>query len=176
MGKLPITGINHVCVVTRDLDDLVRVYWEKYGVGPWKIYRYDDSNMTATVAGEPASFEMRAALAQLGPGSRIELIEPLDENSPYAESLRAHGDADHVHHVRLDVADYDQALAAAGPAGAAPQMSAEFAGGGDDGLAFRGTYLDTEAELGVLLEVGEAPAGFTMPGPERVYPPDSAST
>src|SRR3954452_481852 len=101
MGKLPITGINHVCVVTRDLDRLVRVYWEKYGVGPWTIYSYDESNLKATVDGEPRSFEMRAALAQLGPDSRIELIQPLDETSPYADSLRARGDADHLHHVRL---------------------------------------------------------------------------
>src|SRR5690349_4531602 len=113
MGKLPITGINHICVVTRDLDRLVRDYWEKYGVGPWSIYRYDASNMRATEEGEPIAFEMRAALAQLGPPARVELIEPLDDRSQYAESLRAHGDRDHLHHVRLDVADYDEAVAAA---------------------------------------------------------------
>ena len=71
MGKLPITGINHVCVVTRDLDRLVRVYWGKYGVGPWSIYRYDAANMQATEESEPIAFEMRAALAQLGPPARI---------------------------------------------------------------------------------------------------------
>ena len=173
MGKLPITGINHVCVVTRDLDRLVRVYWEKYGIGPWTIYRYDESNMNATVDGEPRKFEMRAALAQLGPGSRIELIQPLDEESQYAESLRARGEADHLHHVRLDCADYDEALAAATDAGAGVKMSAEFAGGGEDGPAFRCTYVDTEPALGFLLELGEAPSGFTMPSPEATYPPSS---
>jgi len=175
MGKLPITGINHVCVVTRDLDRLVRTYWEKYGIGPWSIYRYDAANMQATVDGEPRGFEMRAALAQLGPPARIELIEPLDELSQYAESLRAHGDADHLHHVRLDVGDYGEALAAASDAGAAVKMDAEFAGGGEDDLSFKATYLDTEPDLGFLLELGEAPAGFTMPSPEAVFPPPAAS-
>jgi len=171
MGKLPVSGINHICVVTRDLDRLVRVYWEKYGIGPWSIYRYDATNMRATVAGEPIRFEMRAALAQLGPPARIELIEPLDERSQYAESLRARGDADHLHHVRLDVAGYDEALAAAAEVGADVRMSADFAGGGADGPPFRSTYLETEADLGFLLELGEAPPGFTMPSPEATFPP-----
>lgn len=174
MGKLPITGINHVCVVTRDLDRLVGTYWDKYGIGPWKIYRYDASNMKATVAGRPTDFEMRAALAQLGPSSRIELIQPLDELSPYAESLRARDDADHVHHVRLDFADYEEALAAATDAGAGVKMNAEFAGGGEDEVRFKGTYVETETDLGFLLELGEAPAGFTMPRSEATYPPSSS--
>src|SRR5262249_22167479 len=144
---------------------------EKYGVGPWNIYRYDATNMRATVAGDPTNFEMRAALAPLGPGSRIELIQPLDERSQYAESLRAHGDADHLHPVRLDCAGYDEAVAAAAAAGAEVKMSAEFAGGGEDDLRFKATYVDTEADLGFLLELGEAPPGFVMPRPEAVYPP-----
>jgi len=171
MGKLPITGINHVCVVTRDLDRVVRVWCDKYGVGPWRIYRYDGSNMRAAVDGEPRDFAMRAALAQLGAGSRIEVIQPLDEASPYAESLRAHGEADHLHHLRLDVERYDQATAAAGDAGVEVKMNAEFASGGDDEQTFKATYLDTEADLGFLLELGEAPEGFTMPSPESLYPP-----
>src|SRR4051794_34627999 len=171
MGKLPVTGINHVCVVTHDLDRLVRTYWEKYGVGPWKIYRYDASNMRAFVAGEPTDFEMRAALAALGPGSRIELIQPLDERSPYAESLRASDEADHVHHVRLDFADYDEALAAAADAGAEVKMSAEFESGAEDGLAFKATSAKPNPALGFLFGLGGAPSGFGMPPPEGVYPP-----
>jgi hypothetical protein len=73
--------------------------------------------------------------------------------------------------VRLDFSDYGEALAAAADAGAGVKMSAEFAGGGADGLSFKATYVDTAADLGFLLELGEAPAGFTMPRPESVYPP-----
>jgi len=170
MAKLPITGINHFCVATRDLDRAVRIWWEKYGVGPWRLYRYGEGDMSASVDGQPASFGMRAALAQLGAGSRVEMIQPLDEDNPYAESLRAHGDADHIHHVRFDVDDYGAAIAALRESGVAEKMSASFAGGADDDLAFTATYANTEADLGFLLELGEAPAGFTMPNPESVYP------
>ena len=54
--------------------------------------------------GSPVDFKMRAALAQLGPAFRLEIIQPLDEL--YAESLSRAGGADHVHHVRLDVPDF----------------------------------------------------------------------
>ncbi len=173
MESLSISGINHVCVVTRDLDRAVRTWWEKYGVGPWKLYSYGEANMTATVDGEPASFAMRAALAQLGAGSRVEVIQPLDEDNPYAASLRARADADHIHHVRLDVGDYGEAMAALRGAGVGEKMSASFTGGEEDGLTFTATYADTERDLGFLLELGQAPAGFTMPNPESVYPPPS---
>jgi hypothetical protein len=170
MGKLPIIGINHFCVVTRDLDRAVRTWWEKYGVGPWRLYRYGEANMSAVVDGEPTSFGMRAALAQLGAGARVEIIQPLDDDNPYAESLRAHDDADHVHHVRLEVEDYGEAVAALRASGIEEKMSARFVDGGEDDLAFTATYADTEEDLGFLLEIGEAPAGFTMPSPEAVYP------
>jgi Glyoxalase/Bleomycin resistance protein/Dioxygenase superfamily len=39
-------------------------------------------------------------------GFRIEVIEPLDDRSPYARALAERGGG-HVHHVRFDVADYD---------------------------------------------------------------------
>jgi hypothetical protein len=62
-------------------------------------------------------------------------------------------------------------VAALREAGIAEKMSAGFASGSDDDLAFTATYADTAADLGFLLELGEAPAGFTMPNPEAVYPP-----
>src|SRR5262249_4132709 len=105
------TGINHVCIATHDLDRAVRTWADRYGVGPWSIYTKDASNMAATVHGQPTDFPMRVALAALPSGARIEIIEPLDDRSPYAQSLAANGGADHVHHVRFDVADHVDTVA-----------------------------------------------------------------
>ena len=58
---------------------------------------YGDANMEATVDGAPLEFRMRAALAELGPSFRIEIIQPMDERGPYGDSLRRNGDADHRH-------------------------------------------------------------------------------
>jgi methylmalonyl-CoA/ethylmalonyl-CoA epimerase len=167
------TGINHICIATNDIDRAVRIWSDRYGIGPWNLYRYDRSNMTAVVDGRPADFALRVALAQLSPTSRIELIQPLDERSPYAQSLARHAGADHIHHVRFDVGDYDAALSQLQDGlGLHTMLSAEFSGApGVDG-AFVGTYLDTEDELGFVVEIGYKPAGFAMPEPELVYPTD----
>jgi methylmalonyl-CoA/ethylmalonyl-CoA epimerase len=161
------TGINHLCIATRDLDRAVRTWADRYGVGPWSIYTKDPSNMTASVHGTPTEFAMRVALAALPSGTRIEIIEPLDDRSPYAESLAANGGRDHLHHVRFDVAGYDDAAARLRALGPAEILDARFAGSGG---SFAGTYFATEDELGLTVEVGGAPVGFAMPPPERVYP------
>lgn len=163
-----LTGLNHVCVVTADLDRAIGVWADRYGVGPWGIWTKDASNMTAAVEGRPTAFAMRVALASLPSGVRIEVIEPLDDRSPYARSLVRHGGADHIHHLRFDVDDYDTAAAhLRDDLGLDTILHAQFAG--IDG-SFTGTYLDTESDLGFVMEIGGAPEGFAMPPPEDVYP------
>jgi catechol 2,3-dioxygenase-like lactoylglutathione lyase family enzyme len=165
------TGINHICIATTDLDRAVRTWCDRYGIGPWSVWTKDASNMTAVVDGTPTEFGMRVALASLADGSRIEIIEPLDERSPYARSLARHGGADHVHHVRFDVDDYDASLAHLRDDLELPTMlSAAFSGAPGVDASFEGTYLATEDELGLLIEIGRAAEGFAMPAAERVYP------
>jgi len=164
------TGANHVCVVTHDLDAAVRTWADRYGVGPWRVFRYDAANMQAQVDGEPADFAMRAALCQLGSSFRLEVIQPLDDRSPYAKSLQKHGGADHIHHVRLDVGDYASALGRLRELGLESRLEATFAGGDPAGPRLTGAYLGTEADLGFILEIARMPEGFTMPEPEYVYP------
>jgi methylmalonyl-CoA/ethylmalonyl-CoA epimerase len=163
-----LTGLNHLCVVTADLDRAIRRWADRYGVGPWGVWTKDASNMTAAVEGRATEFAMRVALATLPSGVRIELIQPLDDRSPYAESLARHGGADHIHHLRFDVDDYDTVAARLrDEPGLRTILHAQFAG--LDG-SFTGTYFDTESELGFVMEIGGAPEGFAMPAPEDVYP------
>lgn len=165
-----LTDLNHVCVVTTDLDRAVRTWANHFGVGPWSIWTKDASNMTAAVDGRPTEFAMRVALASLPSGVRIELIQPLDDRSPYAHSLARHGDVDHVHHLRFEVDDYDGAAARLRDFGLHTILDAQFEGApGVDG-SFAATYFATEGELGFVLEIGDAPPGFAMPDPESVYP------
>jgi methylmalonyl-CoA/ethylmalonyl-CoA epimerase len=170
MPEQLFTDANHVCVVTHDLDRAVRVWWEKYGVGPWRVYAYHRSNMSATVDGRPTDFAMRAALCQLGPHFRMEIIQPLDDRSPYARSLEKHGGADHVHHVRLDVGNFDAAVDHLRGLGLAAVFEGDFKGGAEESGAVSGKYFATEDDLGFILEIANVPEGFWMPDPEYVYP------
>jgi methylmalonyl-CoA/ethylmalonyl-CoA epimerase len=166
------TGANHICVVTADLDGAVRRWWDRYRVGPWQVFTYDRSNMQATMDGEPVDFEMRVALAELSPGFRIEIIQPLDDRSLYAAALRDSGGADHLHHVRLDVSDFARAKGDLEALGLAVPFDGTFTGKSPDGDRVRGMYFDTTDDLGFLVEVGQAAPGFSMPDPDYVYPPE----
>ena len=167
----PFTGVDHLCVVTADLDAAVRAWSDGYGIGPWAIYTKDASNMSAEVDGAPEPFAMRAALCSLSPGFRLELIEPLEGRSPYSESLERHGGRDHVHHLRLEVADYGAASGHLAARGLEVPLDAWFDGAPAPEPRLRATYFDTTDELGVMLEIADVPPGFAMPEPDAVYPP-----
>jgi methylmalonyl-CoA/ethylmalonyl-CoA epimerase len=168
------TDVNHVCIVTHDLDRAVRTWADRYGTGPWNIWTKDPSNMSAEVQGEPSEFAFRVALCQISPTFRLEIIQPLDDRSPYARSLAERG-ADHVHHVRFDIADYEAAADRLDALGVERLFHGEFdAAPGVDGR-FVGTYFATEDELGFIVEIGKAPEAFAMPAPAAVYPPSGAA-
>jgi methylmalonyl-CoA/ethylmalonyl-CoA epimerase len=167
------TGGNHVCVVTGDLDRAVRTWADRYGVGPWRVFAYDADTMTAEVDGEQTHFAMRAALCNLGPSFRLEIIQPHDDRSPYARSLAEHDGRDHLHHVRLDVADFAGASEKLAGLGLPKLLEATFKGG-DDRSRAHCRYFDTTGELGFLVEVAGLPEGFVMAEPQYVYPPDAS--
>lgn len=163
--------VNHICIASRDLDRAVRTWCDRYGVGPWRVFDFDTANMTAVVDGNPAGFRMRAALCQLGDHFRIEIIQPLDDLSPYAESLARHDEADHIHHVRLNVDDFDATLGQLQAMGVGTEMYAKFTGGGEAHPVLTAVYLQTERDLGFRVEVATAPPGFLMADPVYTYPP-----
>jgi hypothetical protein len=171
----PFNGINHLGIVTADVDRAVRVWSERYRVGPWRVYRYDRHNMTAIVRGAPVAFEMRVGLCQVGPNCRLELLQPLDDLSPYAESLAAHGGADHIHHVRFDVPDFPETHGLLSELALDQPLDARFTGARADGPVTRAVYFDAVADVGFTLEIVEMKPGFELPEPEYVYPPADGS-
>jgi catechol 2,3-dioxygenase-like lactoylglutathione lyase family enzyme len=163
------TDVNHICIVTHDLDRVVRTWADRYGMGPWNMWTKDRSNMSAEVEGERTDFGFRVALCQVSPTFRLEIIQPLDDRSPYAKSLAERSGADHVHHVRFDIADYAAAARRLDALGLRRIFHGEFdAAPGVQGR-FVGTYFGTEEDLGFIVEIGQAPEQFAMPEPEAVY-------
>jgi methylmalonyl-CoA/ethylmalonyl-CoA epimerase len=166
------TGLNHICVVTSDIERAVRVWSDKYGIGPWNLYTFDASasNMSARIHGRPVDFVMRVGLCRISPTFRVEIIQPLDERSLYAASLAHHKGVDHIHHVRVEVEEYGGAISRLDELRLDKPMEASFCGAPGVEGRFTGTYFSTETDLGFILEVGHAPDGFQMGPPEFVYP------
>ena len=165
--RLPFlnNGVAQVAIIVEDLDKAVESYWKMFGIGPWHFYTYGKPLVKKmSYHGEPSEYKMRVALSYLGP-TRIELIEPLEGDTVYADFVAEHGYG--VHHFGVLVDDMEAALAEAEAAGLA--MTMDGAGFGRDGDGHY-AYLDTEGALGVTIELIERPKG-RMP-PEKVYPPE----
>jgi hypothetical protein len=168
--KLPFfrNGIWQVALLVEDLDKAVEAYWKLFGIGPWHIYTYARPLVKdMTYRGAPADYEIRLALAQVGP-MQLELIQPLAGDSLYAEAVEEQGYG--LHHLAVLVDDMQSAAAQAQTAGLDVVLSGRGYGlDGDGGYA----YLDTEGELGTILELVEVPARRAEP--ESTYPPSEGS-
>jgi hypothetical protein len=148
-----------VALVVRDIEASMRTYVERYGIGPWEIYDFNPDTVEDMQAnGEPLEASWRLALARVG-NVMWELIQPLDDRSPYAEFLARHGEG--VHHVGMAGADYQGTLAELAAEGRVPLLSGSFRG-----IDF--AYLPTDADLGVATEIFSAvPSGQE---PDARYP------
>jgi glyoxalase/bleomycin resistance protein/dioxygenase superfamily protein len=150
-----------VCVVVRDIDAAMRTYVHEYGIRPWEIYEFNPSTVrNMHERGEPVERSFRLALSRVG-GMQWELIQPLDDDSIYAQHLAAHGEG--VHHVGVAVADYAATIAALEEKGHEVVFGGEY-----NGVNF--AYLSTDRDLGVLTEIFDAPPGDDQQ-PDAVYPP-----
>lgn len=162
--KVKINQVLQVCVVVKDLQKSMEMYWNVFGVGPWKIITFQPPALKNTkMRGKVEAFTMKLGLAQIG-NLQWELIQPLTGNSTYKEFLDTHGEG--LHHVAVDVGDFDQAIDLMQQHGIGVLMSGQMP---TDSFA----YMDTEKTLGTIIEIYKRPANFKPNPPEAVYPPDS---
>jgi hypothetical protein len=165
MAEPFFTKVLQVATVVPDLDAAVRTYWHEYGIGPWSIYEFDPSTVAdMTRDGKPAASSWRLALAKIG-DVFIELIQPLDDSSDYADLLRTRGGG--LHHIGLEVRDYGEALAELERKGHRTVASGVY-----NGVEY--AYLSTSGDLGFVSEIFDWPEGHSQE-PDAVYPPADAS-
>ena len=130
-------------IVVRDLEATVRRYVDDYGISPWRFAQIDlgEAN-NYREHGQPAERSNRIAVATVG---RVmwELIEPLDEDGIYARFLAEKGEG--IHHVAVATPNFDETVARAERENKVI-LSCEFSG-------VDIAYLDTQRDLGVVLEV-----------------------
>jgi catechol 2,3-dioxygenase-like lactoylglutathione lyase family enzyme len=159
------TDTLQVALVVRDLDASLHTYVHEYGLGPWDVFEMGPGAIDDLVHDdEPAEYTMRIALAMIG-NVQWELIQPLDDTGPYAEFLATKGEG--LHHVGVEVRDYDEALRKLRDKGHTVHIGGVFQG-------TRLSYLTTDRDLGTLTEIFDFPDDGARPEPDSVYPPDGA--
>jgi methylmalonyl-CoA/ethylmalonyl-CoA epimerase len=138
------TDTAQIGIVVPDLDVAVRTYRDVYGIGPWEIFEVGPENSKdVRLYGKPVEWRGRAAITMVG-GVMWELIEPPDDNGLFARFLAERGGG--VHHIAVVTPDFRRTLREQAVRGNAPILSGTFSGVEVD-------YLNTERELGVILEV-----------------------
>ena len=153
--------IVQVGLVVRDLDAAVRKYADEYGIGPWEIFDVTpDIAEDMTINGAPCEYAMRVALTMVG-SVQWELIQPLDEKTPYFDFLETHGEG--IHHVAVGVDDYGKALDLFQAKGHGVALSGRYKGA-------KYAYLSTQNELGFIAEIFDL-TGVGHREPDAVYPP-----
>ena len=131
---LPI-NLHHTAIAVRDLDEALRTMATLFGIEP----------LTREVVAEQGVEEAMVALG----GSYLQLLMPLDADSPVGRFLERHGEG--LHHVAVQVADLDAALAHLTAAGAELVDREPRVGGTGHRIAF----VHPRALAGTLIELIE---------------------
>ena len=160
MREPVFTETIQLAIVVRDLDAAMRAYVHDYGIGPWEIYEFNPGNV-ANMREDGRSVERawRLAICQVGQ-VQWELIEPLDEESIYAQFLAEKGEG--VHHVGVAVDDFHDTVAAQAERG-----NGVLLGGDYRGVSF--AYLATDRDIGVITEIFSGAPGEGQQ-PDATYP------
>ena len=141
-------------VVVKDLDHSVKVLQEVFGIGPFRVVDWppaERTDMQRFYYGQPGSFTARMAFADLG-AAELELIQPKEGESIWADFLRTHGEG--IHHIRFNVDDVAPVIAYLGQHDITPAQN---------GLGLRpGTNwvnFGTEEAVGFVIEIMNALPG-----------------
>ena len=147
------TEIMQIAICVRDLDATIQRYEDDFGIGPWT--RWDTSPESFPEQyehGQPSQTSTRCAAVYVG-SVMLEVFQPVSENSIFTQFLEEKGEG--VHHIGVRAVDYDALIAAQVEQGNTFPLQGHI-----DGVDV--SYLPTERDLGVLLEVFKAPEGHSL--------------
>jgi hypothetical protein len=155
--------VTQLAMVVRDSRASARRYWEDVGIGPWSFYTLTPSNTPRMMLrGRPVEHAFRVAITTVG-SVDLELIEPLEGESLYAEHLRDRGEG--LHHMAFEVEDFAAARIHLRDKGYAELQSGE-----PMGIAVY-AYFDTQSTLGFVTELVTLKKEVKgLPPPEFTYP------
>lgn len=145
-NKPAFTETMQIGIVVPDLEAAVRTYQDVYGIGGWQIMEIDPENaQDVRLYGRPVAWKSRIAVTMVG---RVmwELIQPNDKDDLFGRFLAQRGGVGGVHHIAVRTPDFRRVVEDEAARGSEPILQGTFSG-------VECRYLDTERELGLILEV-----------------------
>jgi methylmalonyl-CoA/ethylmalonyl-CoA epimerase len=150
-------------VVVRDLERAKAALTEIFGIGPFRTIDWppaDRADIERYYYGEPGEFSARMAFTELGP-VELELIQPLEGESIWADFLRDRGEG--IHHIRFNVADIQPVIEYLGGHGI---QAAQMGSGLRPGTTW--ANFDTQSQVGFIIEAMNALPGSDGRTPQIV--------
>lgn len=157
MNKPLYTQVLQIGMVVRDCEKTAEVYAEKYGIGPWEIYG-PDCLKDVVQYGEACPMQLKIASCFLG-DVELELVEPLDDLSLYADFLKEHGEG--MHHLAMK-SDFNRAMEFCKEKDIPVILSGEF------GKGEFYAYMDDYEEAKCIVELYDSRPGSSYPDPIKV--------
>ena len=148
MSDSPIlpSKIVQIGLIVRDIEQAAQRYCQIFGVEMPQINVTDGYEIShSTYRGMPTQAQAKLAFFNMGQLS-IELIEPIGEPSTWRDHLNRRGET--VHHIAFYIKDTDGTVQRLKDIGIPVVQQGDYTGG-------RYTYLDSETQLGVALELLE---------------------
>ena len=159
MSRMAESGKNiaQVCLLVADVEKSAEIWRRIFNWGisdEFEITRQHD-HTKATYYGEPT--DARAKIAHCGIGDiHFEILQPLEPPSSWQDYLDRRGEG--IHHVAFFVPDTAEALAPYLAAGYQVAHQGLFTGQG--GMY---TYLDTDKDMGIIIELLETYGEVSLP-------------
>lgn len=160
-------NIKQVCILVENLEEAMKNYWEKFGIGPWDIRHFTPDTVRDFYVHKEhitEGFDFICAVCWEG-DIEYELIQPVEGPNIYWDHLKRFGSG--LHHFKIVIPDDDE-------------LKAYVQELEDKGLTVTQTgwidndvhyYVDSYDKLGLTLELGNG--GKIGPAPE-VYPSKDA--
>ena len=150
--------VTQIAFVVEDLEASVAEYSDRLGVGPWTAWELGpDVLSTMTYGGEPVEFSFRHALAWSGE-TQLELVQPLNGPSIFADHLSSHGPG--LHHIGIIVDDHTRIVSEFEESGyRVLQSGAGFGAEGDGAFC----YFDVGHSIAGVVELISPPRTRRVP-------------
>jgi 4-hydroxyphenylpyruvate dioxygenase-like putative hemolysin len=148
LGRQNLLGTNvatQIAVVVRDIDKAIDAYSELLGVPKPNVIITDPDAGRDVYRGKSTRAQAKLAFFELGQVS-LELIEPVGTDSVWYEVLAEKGEG--VHHIAFNIQGTGEVTASLADHGMPVIQQGHYTGG-------MYTYVDSEAKLGVMLELLE---------------------
>jgi methylmalonyl-CoA/ethylmalonyl-CoA epimerase len=168
LDKPLFKAVRQVGIAVKDIRETAKVYYDKYRLGPWEMYKYYVPKVTQIHYHEkPTDMKFTTAATMMG-DIELELMEPEEGENIYTDHINAHGEG--LQHVSfLYNYTFDEVMKMHHERGHKVRQRGTVAN-----LTF--AYIGTEDDLKIVSEILDIPSDFVMFESDFSYPDKKKTT